>query len=82
MFKFSFCIFSGDNQVHPPSPILLLLSTDGVLAPFFMMNSVPGAPALQRQVQPLSAEGQRTRKGIMIVYIFYTDKYYSKNATY
>ena len=38
----------GDNRTHPACPILLLLSTDGVVSAFHMMYMRSDAPSVQR----------------------------------
>ncbi|XP_074655858.1 uncharacterized protein LOC141909341 [Tubulanus polymorphus] len=49
-----------DVNVHPPSPIIYLLSTDGVLCPFHMMYT--GAPSIVHPAQPLPVDGVRIGK--------------------
>ena len=54
---------AGDGSVHPQSPVFLLLSTDGVLIPFYVINQQNGAPILNKPVTALSAQGERKPKG-------------------
>ncbi|XP_069120007.1 nuclear pore complex protein Nup214-like isoform X2 [Argopecten irradians] len=49
---------------HPSSPILLLLSTDGVLVPYYMMNMYSGAVVLTEPPKQLSSAGMRKLKGL------------------
>ncbi|XP_033727841.1 nuclear pore complex protein Nup214-like [Pecten maximus] len=49
---------------HPPSPILLLLSTDGVLVPYYMMNMYSGADILTKSIKPLTTAGIRKPNGV------------------
>ena len=56
-------LISGDSKIHPPCPVLLLLSTDGVLVPFHMAYFHPQAPPLTSPPQPLAAQGARTPTG-------------------
>ncbi len=52
---------TGDTQSFPAAPLLLLLSTDGVLIAYHVV--LTGAPSLNRPAQPLSAAGMRQAKG-------------------
>ena len=56
-------VISGDSKTHPPCPVLLLLSTDGVLVPFYMAYFHPQAPSLTASPRPLSAQGASTPAG-------------------
>merc|ERR1719391_1591610 len=48
----------GEGQ-GPPSPILLMLSSDGLLCPFSVVNMRPSALALCAGAQELSSEGRK-----------------------
>ncbi|KAL8621110.1 hypothetical protein ACOMHN_048152 [Nucella lapillus] len=50
----------GDSKTHPPCPILLLLSTDGVLVPFHVAYFHPQAPILTTPPQPLPPPSARS----------------------
>ncbi|XP_041368937.1 nuclear pore complex protein Nup214-like isoform X2 [Gigantopelta aegis] len=53
----------GDNKTHPPCPIVLLLSTDGLLVPFHMMYMRPDIANLTQPPEPLPSSGDRTPQG-------------------
>ena len=55
-----FCHNILDDQTHPPAPIMILLSTDGVLCPFYMLNKNPTAPRdLVKPAKQLMLEEER-----------------------
>lgn len=52
-------VVEGEKQL-PPAPIMMLLSTDGVLCPFYMVNQTPNANhGITKAVEPLPLGGQR-----------------------
>ncbi|XP_063066567.1 nuclear pore complex protein Nup214 isoform X2 [Engraulis encrasicolus] len=52
-------IHISDDKKLPPAPTLLLLSTDGVLCPFSLLNTNPGAKLLATAPTSLPLEGER-----------------------
>ncbi|KAK6194862.1 hypothetical protein SNE40_000400 [Patella caerulea] len=58
---FSICYLSAcpDPKAEAASPLLLLLSTDGLLIPFYMIYSHPDAVMVTNPPQILSATGER-----------------------
>ncbi|KAK7896571.1 hypothetical protein WMY93_021896 [Mugilogobius chulae] len=52
----------SDEKVLPPAPVMLLLSTHGLLCPFALLNMNPGVKQLVSPASPLSVEGERPPK--------------------
>ncbi|XP_073412041.1 nuclear pore complex protein Nup214 isoform X3 [Dendrobates tinctorius] len=52
-------VFVNEEKILPPTPILLLLSTDGVLSSFHMINMNPGVKPLTVKAERLPMEGER-----------------------
>ena len=52
-------VIEGEKRL-PPAPIMMLLSTDGVLCPFYMVNQTPNSDhSFIKPVEPLPLGGQR-----------------------
>ncbi|CAH1795927.1 unnamed protein product [Owenia fusiformis] len=57
----------NDTDVHPPCPIVLILSTDGVLVSFYAMNKHQGAPPLTKAPVALTSQGARPPNGALFI---------------
>uniref|UniRef100_A0A096LWA4 Nuclear pore complex protein Nup214 n=1 Tax=Poecilia formosa TaxID=48698 RepID=A0A096LWA4_POEFO len=53
-----------DEKTLPPAPTMLMLSTEGVLCPFALLNLNPGVKQLVSPYNPLSLEGERQPKPV------------------
>ncbi|XP_017263326.1 nuclear pore complex protein Nup214 isoform X2 [Kryptolebias marmoratus] len=51
-----------DEKTLPPAPIMLMLSTEGLLCPFALLNQNPGVKQLVSPSTTLSLEGERLPK--------------------
>ncbi|XP_072268454.1 nuclear pore complex protein Nup214 isoform X2 [Pyxicephalus adspersus] len=49
----------NEETVLPPSPILVILSTDGVLCPFHVINLIPNVKSLTAPLEELRMQGER-----------------------
>ncbi|XP_069774712.1 nuclear pore complex protein Nup214-like isoform X2 [Narcine bancroftii] len=49
----------GDEKIYAPSPILMLLSTEGLLCPFHMLNQIPGMKTIVKLPMCPRIEGER-----------------------
>ncbi|KAI8518454.1 hypothetical protein Bbelb_044710 [Branchiostoma belcheri] len=57
----------GENQSLPPMPMFMLLSTDGLLCPFYMVNTAPPQPlTIVKPPNALSAQGERLPPGLSL----------------
>lgn len=56
-------ILISDTETYPPMPVFFLLSTSGLLCPFHMLNTQPGAANLVYPSEPICREGERKQKG-------------------
>ncbi|XP_041825842.1 nuclear pore complex protein Nup214 isoform X2 [Melanotaenia boesemani] len=51
-----------DEKTLPPAPVMLMLSTEGLLSPFAMLNFNPGVKQLVTPCTTLALEGERLPK--------------------
>ncbi|XP_029025806.1 nuclear pore complex protein Nup214 [Betta splendens] len=51
-----------DEKILPPAPTMLMLSTEGILCPFALLNLNPGVKQLVSPPTPLTLEGERLPK--------------------
>ncbi|XP_078082363.1 uncharacterized protein nup214 isoform X2 [Mustelus asterias] len=56
----------GPEKVYPPCPILMLLSTDGLLCPFYMLNSIPAMKAVTHAPQCPNIHGEREPRSAQV----------------
>uniref|UniRef100_A0A671RFP4 Nuclear pore complex protein Nup214 n=1 Tax=Sinocyclocheilus anshuiensis TaxID=1608454 RepID=A0A671RFP4_9TELE len=59
-------IHLSDENRLPPAPTLMLLSTDGVLCPFSLLNLNPGVKQLTVAAVPLPEDGERAPAAIRV----------------
>ncbi|KAM9821041.1 nuclear pore complex protein Nup214 [Neosynchiropus ocellatus] len=55
-------IYITDEKTLPPAPVLLMLSSEGLLCPFFLLNLNPGAKQLIAPPTTLNLPGERLPK--------------------
>lgn len=58
----SFLLCKADEKTLPPAPIMLMLSTEGLLCPFALLNLNPGVKQLVSPPTALTLEGERQPK--------------------
>lgn len=58
----SFQPLKADEKTLPPVPTMLMLSTEGLLCPFALLNLNPGVKQLVAPPSTLSLEGERVPK--------------------
>lgn len=68
-YIFSFCLYlncvlscTADEKILPPAPTMLMLSTEGLLCPFALLNFNPGVKQLISPPTTLALEGERLPK--------------------
>ena len=54
--------FTADEKTLPPAPIMLILSTEGLLCPFALLNLNPGVKQLVSGPSLIPLEGERLPK--------------------
>lgn len=59
IFFFLYFNSPADEKKLPPAPTLLILSTDGVLCPFSLINLNPGVKQLVTAADSLPQDGER-----------------------
>ena len=52
-----------DTKTHPASPIYMLLSSDGILVAFHMINMREGYPSIMAPATDIPTAGARLAKG-------------------
>lgn len=52
----------ADEKTLPPVPVMLMLSTEGLLCPFALLNSNPGVKQLVSAPTTLAVDGERLPK--------------------
>lgn len=52
----------ADEKTLPPAPVMLMLSTEGLLCPFALLNLNPGVKQLVSPPAALALEGERMPK--------------------
>lgn len=57
----SVCV-SADEKTLPPAPTMLMLSTEGLICPFTLLNLNPGVKQLVSPPTTLALEGERLPK--------------------
>ncbi|XP_067881346.1 nuclear pore complex protein Nup214-like [Heterodontus francisci] len=55
-------ITSTDEKIEPPAPVLMMLSTDGLLCPFHMINTIPGVKTVFKSPKCPHMDGERVPK--------------------